>query len=56
MNKISRAKYADMYGATVGDRIRLADTGKLVGTTCDLHPSLVRDLEERFGKENVVVK
>ncbi|NCB90980.1 MAG: urease subunit alpha [Clostridia bacterium] len=26
MNKISRQKYADMYGATVGDRIRLADT------------------------------
>ena len=25
MNKISRAKYADMYGATVGDRIRLAE-------------------------------
>ena len=37
-------------------RIRLIDTGKLIGTTCDLHPSLVRDLEERFGKENVVVK
>ena len=37
-------------------RIRVLDTGKLIGTTCDLHPSLVRDLEERFGKENVVVK
>lgn len=37
-------------------RIRLTDTGKLIGTTCDLHTSLVRDLEERFGKENVVVK
>ena len=37
-------------------RIRLTDTGKLIGTTCDLHTALVRDLEERFGKENVVVK
>ena len=37
-------------------RIRVLDSGKLIGTTCDLHPSLVRDLEERFGKENVVVK
>lgn len=37
-------------------RIRVLDTGKLIGTTCDLHTSLVRDLEERFGKENVVVK
>ena len=37
-------------------RIRVLDTGKLIGTTCDLHTSLVSDLEERFGKENVVVK
>ena len=37
-------------------RIRVTFSGKLIGTTCDLHTSLVRDLEERFGKENVVVK
>lgn len=30
MNKISRQKYADMYGATVGDRIRLADTDLII--------------------------
>ncbi|MGN0484935.1 MAG: urease subunit alpha [Lachnospiraceae bacterium] len=30
MNKISRAKYADMYGATTGDRIRLADTSLVI--------------------------
>lgn len=30
MNKISRAKYADMYGATTGDRIRLADTSLII--------------------------
>ena len=30
MNKISRQKYADMYGATTGDRIRLADTSLIL--------------------------
>lgn len=30
MNKISREKYADMYGATTGDRIRLADTSLII--------------------------
>lgn len=30
MNKISRAKYADMYGATTGDKIRLADTSLMI--------------------------
>ena len=37
-------------------KIRLADTGKLIGTTCDLHDSLVRELREKLGEENVVVK
>ena len=37
-------------------KIRLADTLRLVGTTCDLRDSLVRELKERFGEENVVVK
>ncbi len=30
MSKISRAKYADMYGATTKDRIRLADTSLII--------------------------
>lgn len=30
VNKISRAAYADMYGPTVGDKVRLADTALLV--------------------------
>ncbi len=30
MNVISREKYADMYGATTGDRIRLADTSLII--------------------------
>lgn len=33
-----------------------ADCKKRVGTRCLIHPALVRDLEERLGKENVVVK
>ncbi len=37
-------------------KIRLADSGKLIGTTCDLHDSLLRELRERFGEANVVVK
>ena len=37
-------------------KIRLADTGKLIGTTCHLQESLVRELRARLGDENVVVK
>ena len=37
-------------------RVRLADTGKLIGTTCDLRDSLVREMREKLGEENVVVK
>src|SRR5690606_925363 len=34
--KISRAAYADMYGPTVGDRIRLADTDLIIEVEKDL--------------------
>jgi len=37
-------------------KLRLADTGKLLGTSCDLHDSLVRELREKLGDDNVVVK
>ena len=30
MYKISRKDYAQMYGPTVGDRVRLADTSLIV--------------------------
>ena len=56
---LAYAKKADqdkLPGIADNVRIRVLDTGKLIGTTCDLHTSLVCDLEERFGKENVVVK
>ena len=37
-------------------RIRLADTGKLIGTTCNRQDSLIREMKARLGEENVVVK
>lgn len=36
MASIPRAAYADMYGPTVGDRVRLADTGLLIEVEQDL--------------------
>jgi urease subunit alpha len=35
MTRLSRARYASMYGPTVGDRIRLADTNLLIEVTED---------------------
>ena len=46
MNKISRAQYADMYGATKGDRIRLADTSLLIEVEKDY---AVYGEETKFG-------
>lgn len=46
MNRISRAKYADMYGATTGDRIRLADTSLVIEVEKDY---AVYGEEAKFG-------
>lgn len=46
MNKISRVKYADMYGATTGDRIRLADTSLIIEVEKDY---AVYGEEAKFG-------
>lgn len=46
MNKMNRAKYADMYGATTGDRIRLADTSLLIEVEKDY---AVYGEEAKFG-------
>lgn len=46
MNKISRAKYADMYGPTTGDRIRLADTSLIIEVEKD---AAVYGDEAKFG-------
>ena len=37
--KISRAAYADMYGPTVGDKVRLADTELWIRVEEDRSPA-----------------
>lgn len=46
MNKISRKKYADMYGPTTGDRIRMADTSLILEVEKDY---AVYGDEAKFG-------
>lgn len=46
MFKMSRKQYADMYGATTGDRIRLADTSLIIEVEKDL---TVKGDEAKFG-------
>ena len=45
-----------MFPGNTPVKIRIVDTGKLLGTTCLLHDSLLREVRERLGEENVVVK
>ena len=44
--KISRRAYAEMFGPTVGDRVRLADTDLLIEVERDL---TVYGEEVKFG-------
>ena len=37
-------------------KMRMADTGKLLGTQCVIHDALVQEMKEILGEENVVVK
>ena len=37
-------------------KIRLMDTGKLLGTACLLHRALVEELRTYLGEENVVLR
>ncbi|MDO4173166.1 MAG: urease subunit alpha [Eubacteriales bacterium] len=46
MFKMSRKQYADMYGATTGDRIRLADTSLIIEVEKDL---TYKGDEAKFG-------
>ena len=48
-NYISRRDYADTFGPTVGDRIRLADTELFIEVEQDLY-HLRRHLLRRRGK------
>ena len=45
-----------MFEGQTPVKIRIADTGKLLGTHCLNHPVLIEECQEWLGKENVVVK
>src|ERR1700710_1333269 len=53
MAEISRARYAALYGPTVGDRVRLADTDLLIEVTADLSAPDPGD-EAVFGGGKVI--
>ena len=45
-----------MFPGEIPVKVRMQDTGKLLGTTCMLHASLVRELKAYYGEENVVIR
>ena len=45
-----------MFPGTSPVKIRLTDTGKLLGTTCLLYQSLVDEMRSFLGEENVVLR
>ena len=45
-----------MFEGETPVKIRVADTGKLLGGTCLHHPALLQECREWLGAENVVVK
>ena len=49
--KISRAAYADMFGPTIGDKVRLADTDLVVEVEKDF---TVYGEEVKFGGGKVI--
>ena len=49
--KISRAAYADMFGPTVGDKVRLADTDLIVEVE---HDFTTYGEEVKFGGGKVI--
>ena len=51
MPSISRAAYADMYGPTTGDRVRLADTDLIIEVEKDF--TIYGD-EVKFGGGKVI--
>ena len=51
MSKISRAAYADMFGPTTGDRLRLADTDLILEVEADY---TVYGDEVKFGGGKVI--
>lgn len=45
-----------MFPGNTPVKIRLTDSGKLLGTSCLLHRTLLRELQETIGQENIVIK
>ena len=54
MTGIDRARYADLYGPTTGDRIRLADTNLLIEVTEDRSRGPASGDEVMFGGGKVI--
>ena len=54
MSSIERARYADLFGPTVGDRVRLADTNLLVEVTEDRSRGAGSGDEVLFGGGKVI--
>ncbi|HTF52239.1 MAG TPA: urease subunit alpha, partial [Pseudonocardia sp.] len=52
--EIDRARYAELYGPTVGDRVRLADTDLLIEVTEDRCPGPRGGDEVVFGGGKVI--
>ncbi|GIX21873.1 MAG: hypothetical protein KatS3mg121_0656 [Gammaproteobacteria bacterium] len=51
MSRIDRRAYAEMYGPTTGDRLRLADTDLIIEVECD---HTVYGEEVKFGGGKVI--
>ncbi|MGZ8224731.1 MAG: urease subunit alpha, partial [Methylobacter sp.] len=51
MSRIERRAYAEMYGPTTGDRLRLADTGLIIEVEAD---HTVYGDEVKFGGGKVI--
>ncbi len=45
-----------MFEGQTPVKMRIADTGKLLGTYCLNHPALIEECQEWLGNENVVIK
>ena len=50
MSKIDKKAYADMFGPTTGDRVRLADTDLII----EVEKDLTRESEVKFGGGKVI--
>ena len=54
MTSIERSRYIDLFGPTVGDRIRLADTNLLIEVTEDRSRGPASGDEVMFGGGKVI--